>query len=81
MARITSITMAGPDNPIYTGRWIISNQGSPMINKEDDMTNLKMIVVDSHEKNGKSNGGADATNCPRPVSEHDTYTLTKIKND
>ena len=27
MAKITSITIAGPDDPIYTGRWVVSKQG------------------------------------------------------
>ena len=50
MARITNITVAGPDDPIYTGRWVISKQGPPEQNKEDDMAIIKTILVDSPEK-------------------------------
>ena len=50
MARITSITVAGPDDPIYTGRWVISKQGPPRQNKEIDMANIKTTMVDSPEK-------------------------------
>ena len=41
MARITSITVAGPDDPIYTGRWVISKQGPPKLDKADDMEDKK----------------------------------------
>ena len=37
MAKITSFTVAGPDHPIYTGKWVISKQGPPKQNKEIDM--------------------------------------------
>ena len=50
MARITKITVAGPDDPNYTGRWVISKQGPPEQNKEDDMAIIKTILVDSPEK-------------------------------
>ena len=50
MAKITSFTVAGPDHPIYTGKWVISKQGPPKQSKEIDMATIKTIVVDSPEK-------------------------------
>ena len=57
MARSTSITIAGPDDPIYTGRWVMSKQGSPMQNKEDNMATIKTIFVDSLKKMPNQNSG------------------------
>ena len=57
MARITSITVAGPDDPIYTGRWVISKQGPPKLDKADDMENIKAILVDSPKKMPNRNSG------------------------
>ena len=45
MARVTSITIAGPEDPIYTGRWVVSKQGPPRLNKEDDMANIKTTLI------------------------------------
>ena len=50
MAKITSFKVAGPDHPIYTGKWVISKQGPPKQNKEIDMANIKTTMVDSPEK-------------------------------
>ena len=50
MAKITSFTVASPDHPIYTGKWVISKQGPPKQNKEIDMATIKTTVVDSPEK-------------------------------
>ena len=50
MAKITSFTVAGPDHPIYTGKWVISKQGPPRQNKEIDMADIKTTMVDSPEK-------------------------------
>ena len=45
MAKITSFTVAGPDHPIYTGKWVISKQRPPKQNKEIEMTNIKNYHV------------------------------------
>ncbi len=50
MDKITSFTIAGPDHPIYIGNWVISKQGPPRQNKEIDMANIKITMVDSPEK-------------------------------
>ena len=50
MAKIISFTVAGPDHPIYTGKWVISKQGPPKQNKEIDMANIKTTMVGSPEK-------------------------------
>ena len=57
MARVTSITIAGPEDPIYTGRWVVSKQGPPRLNKEDDMANVKTTLVDRPEKIKNQNSG------------------------
>ena len=55
MAKITSITIAGPDDPIYTGRWVVSKQGPPRRNKEDDIADIKTILVDRPKKTPNQN--------------------------
>ena len=45
MAKIVSFTVAGPDHPIYTGKWVISKQRPPKQNKEIEMTNIKNYHV------------------------------------
>tara|TARA_Y100000589_G_scaffold53991_1_gene44833 strand:+ start:288 stop:557 length:270 start_codon:yes stop_codon:yes gene_type:complete len=50
MVKIKSFTVAGPDHPIYTGKWVISKQGPPKQNKEIDMANIRTVFVDSPEK-------------------------------
>ena len=57
MARIASIIIAGPDAPIYTGRWVISKQGPPKQNKEDNMATIKTIFVGSPKKMPNRNSG------------------------
>ena len=57
MAKIKSFTVAGPDHPIYTGKWAISKQGPSKQNKEIDMATIKTTVVDSPEKMLNHNSG------------------------
>ena len=36
MAKIISIREAGPDDPIYTGRWILSPMSAPKKSKKEN---------------------------------------------
>ena len=64
MAKIRSITIAGPDDPIYTGKWVISKQGPTKLDKADDKANIKTILVDSPEKMPNQKSGY-SINTPR----------------
>ena len=36
MAKITSERVAGPDDPIYTGRWVLSPMSAPKKSKKEN---------------------------------------------
>tara|TARA_B100000963_G_scaffold332735_1_gene324495 strand:+ start:290 stop:559 length:270 start_codon:yes stop_codon:yes gene_type:complete len=57
MAKITSFTVAGPDHPIHTGKWVISKKGPSKQNKEIYMATIKTTVVDSPEKMPNQSSG------------------------
>ncbi len=41
MAKIISIRAAGPDDPIYTGRWILSPMPAPKKPKKENIKDKK----------------------------------------
>ena len=41
MAKIISKRIAGPDDPIYTGRWVLSPMPAPKKSKKENAKNNK----------------------------------------
>ena len=41
MVKITSERVAGPDDPIYTGRWVLSPMSAPKKSKKENTKDKK----------------------------------------
>ena len=41
MVKITSVRVAGPDDPIYTGRWVLSPMSAPKKSKKENIKGKK----------------------------------------
>ncbi len=51
MAKIISIREAGPDDPIYTGRWILSPMSAPKKSKKENTKDKRKRKPTSKSQN------------------------------